>query len=112
MKTARIASVLLVLAPIAACDKAEPPKTASQPPRPIVAQASPTIAAPQSQPEVQGDFRLVKAKNSDSVFVLQDGKLSAVSAWGWVERNAPNKSIETISQQELESYPASGIIYK
>lgn len=99
---------LLLAVSLAACDKPEPPKPASHPPKQV--SASPTPAAP--QPEIQGEFRLVKAKNSDSVFVLKDGKLSAVSAWGWVERNAPNKPIETISQQELDSYPPSGVIYK
>lgn len=61
---------------------------------------------------LSGEFRLVKIDGNASVYVLKDGKLSAISNWGWVQKNASNKSIETISKAELESYPGSGITYR
>jgi hypothetical protein len=61
---------------------------------------------------VAGELRLVKTADSSSVFVIKDGKKSAISNWGWVELNAPGKPVETVSQAELDSYGDTGITYK
>jgi len=61
---------------------------------------------------VPAEFRLVKTASSSSVFVVKDGKKSAISSWGWVELNAPGKPIETISQPELDSYGDTGVTLK
>ena len=61
---------------------------------------------------VSGDFRLIKGNGSDSIFVLKDNKISSITSWSWVERNAKGKKIETISDIELKSFTDSGIIYK
>jgi hypothetical protein len=61
---------------------------------------------------IVGDFKLVKVQGVDSVFVLKDGKISPITNWNWVVKNAPNKNIETVTKSELDSFTASGLIYK
>lgn len=89
------------------CGEKSPDKTAT-----VVASPSQPGGGPAAHTPISGEFRLVKTESSASVFVVKDGKKSPVTNWGWVDRNARKKSIETITQTELDSYPYSGITYQ
>lgn len=91
------------------CGERAPEKmTVKSPP----SQPAPPAASPAAKPAISGEFRLVKSAASASVFVVKDGKKIAISNWGWVERNAPGKPIETVSQAELDALPPTGVTFE
>lgn len=107
MKVNFVAILSILSVAFAGCGGNDP-GNASPPALPETRAMSPSTA----ETSISGEFRLVKVEASASVFVVQGGRKSAISRWGWVERNAPGKPVETITQAELDSYPYTGITYE
>ena len=105
MKAFIYSILLIAIFSLTGCDnkKGSEPNAGTQEPKQVVLEVETGIA---------GEYKLIKVKGSDAVFVLKDGKISPITSWNWVVKNAPNKTIDTVSQAELSSYTVSGIIYK
>jgi len=118
MRAIAIATICAVSLWVTGCGEKQPAGTTQSVQKsPEKALAKPqgaggTVAGAGAASAVPAEFRLVKTASSSSVFVVKDGKKSAISSWGWVELNAPGKPIETISQPELDSYGDTGVTLK
>jgi hypothetical protein len=63
---------------------------------------------------IKGSCKLVKTADSGIVYLIQDGKKNTISAWGWIEKNCPQKEkhVKTISQKELDTFPFGDVNLK